>query len=133
MKLMLMSTANIGSSMLQYQDKPAAKRQDLTTLGRLLFRLMELGTSLKDPETLVLVDPDAWDKEIKDFLQATSTGPSLLVLTQVGSKDCVTVMFTLNPIASFSSKISRDFLLETFDLHSRAHVDSKMGTVVQRA
>ena len=73
--------------MLQHQDKPAAKQQDLVAFGRLIFRLMELGTSLREPETTVLANPGVWDKEIKDFLQETSSASSLLVLNQVGSYD----------------------------------------------
>ena len=38
-----------------------------------MIRLMELGTSLKDPDTLKLEHPEHWDKEIKLFVQATET------------------------------------------------------------
>jgi hypothetical protein len=38
-----------------------------------MVQLMELGTSLQAPDSLKLENPEAWDKEIVNFLEQTAT------------------------------------------------------------
>jgi len=49
-----------------------SSHQDIRALGLLMIQLMEIGTSLKDPQTLELQDPGRWDENIKIFLRNTA-------------------------------------------------------------
>ena len=53
--------------------KPSIGNQqmDVRALGYLMVRLMELGTSLMDPQSLELKHPDRWDGATRTFLAKT--------------------------------------------------------------
>ena len=65
--------------MLKHTAKTQNEQQDFQALGLLMVHLMELGTSLRSPESFTLQNPDKWEEPIKNFLQKTqqSTGDQL--------------------------------------------------------
>lgn len=69
-------TANIGQSLLEHAATSEAKDRDIRDIGRLMLKLMELSTSLFDPESLTLRNPERWGGAIKNFLQITQTATS---------------------------------------------------------
>ena len=57
--------------------------QDFRALGLLMVQLMDLRTSLRDPNTLQLQEPGNWNDDIKSFLTGTaqSSGETLQKVT----------------------------------------------------
>ena len=58
--------------MLKGAPSNGNEQHDLRALGLLMFQLMELHTSLQDPNTVELQQPEKWDPEIKNFLSDTA-------------------------------------------------------------
>ncbi|PGH19275.1 serine/threonine protein kinase [Polytolypa hystricis UAMH7299] len=71
--------ANIGDSLLDGGD-PDRKQRDMKDVGLIAVRLKERGTSLDNPETLTLREPENASAEVKDFIQRSSAVPSHTLL-----------------------------------------------------
>jgi hypothetical protein len=72
--------ANIAETLLHGPNRC----DDSRPLAHLLFKVMEPGSSMADPQTLQLRNPQKWSECIKAFLERASKG-SLTNLSQVGS------------------------------------------------
>lgn len=61
------------------------EQRDYIALGLLMVRLMEIGTSLTDPDTVNLKHPEKWNKDITEFLDKTTRylGESLLEVDDI--------------------------------------------------
>ena len=64
--------ANIGQSVLANTTSTKNEQKDYRALGLLMVRLMEFGTSLRNPDSLVLENPEAWSESIKAFVRETT-------------------------------------------------------------
>ena len=71
--------------MLKHIGKTENEQQDFRALGLLMVQLMELGTSLRSPNSFILQHPDKWEEPIKDFLRKTqnAVGDELQKVKQV--------------------------------------------------
>lgn len=74
LKADVFDTANIAESILErkvFSDKRGSS--DIKSIGTIMVELMEPATSILDPSSTVLEEPDKWRDEvgIKDFLAAT--------------------------------------------------------------
>ena len=79
---MLTSKAYVGSAVVEGAPSVGNEQKDLRDLGLLMVRLMELGTSLKNPGSLGLLYLKRWDEATKYFLESTARSP-LAELRQV--------------------------------------------------
>ena len=70
--------------MLKGKSSGNEAQNDYRALGLLMVKLMEPDTSLANPDTLELQNPDEWDSAIKDFLGKTAKSPGK-ELRKVGS------------------------------------------------
>lgn len=48
------------------------EQKDIHALGLVMVQLMELSTSISNPESLCLQNPEKWDQGIKIFLEKTA-------------------------------------------------------------
>ncbi|KAI9753301.1 MAG: hypothetical protein M4579_005220 [Chaenotheca gracillima] len=71
---------NAGTSMLQASGVVDVS-VDLRSLGLVMMRLMELGTSMKWPDDLELQHPENWSQEARSFLQKTKSSNCSSLLT----------------------------------------------------
>ena len=53
---------------------------DLRSLALMIVRLIEPGTSFRDPETLQAARPQEWDRNTLDFLDRASKHPVRVLL-----------------------------------------------------
>ena len=58
--------------MLTNLSATQAGQKDIHALGLVMMQLMELGTSLQNPESLILQHPEKWDQGIRRFLERTA-------------------------------------------------------------
>ncbi|KAI9766703.1 MAG: hypothetical protein M1840_006347 [Geoglossum simile] len=75
---------DVAASMLAVENEASAP--DTEALGHLAMQLMEIGTSIQNPQTLVLSNPDEWSHEAQNFLKITAFATSD-VLLQVRCND----------------------------------------------
>jgi len=73
------------------------KQQDFRNLGLLIIRLIERTTSLLDPTSLELRNPERWKEPIKSFLQKTVNSNSAELL-KVQAIKYVELDFNINNI-----------------------------------
>ncbi len=80
------------------------QQRDYRSLGLLMIRLMERSTSLEDPDSVELRNPELWDQQIRDFLKETSNS-SGETLQKVGGMTCIAyqhLLITQNDFLDFS-------------------------------
>lgn len=62
--------------MLRDLSRAKGERQDIRAIGLIMIRLMEFKTSLQNPNSLVLQQPEKWNGDIKEFLIKTDSSSS---------------------------------------------------------
>lgn len=97
------------------------EQQDFRDLGLLMVRLMERATSLLDPTSLELRNPERWKEPIKSFLQRTVNSNSAELL-KVRAIKCVELDFNTNNIGYILTPLSGHLLFQSFGLdHGKIH------------
>jgi len=107
--LLTSTTAGIGEAMLRRVPVLGNEQQDFRDLGLLMVRLMERATSLLDPTSLELRNPERWKEPIKSFLQRTVNSNSAELL-KVRAIKCVELDFNINNIGYILTPLSGHLL-----------------------